>query len=216
MSFWAHISSYRYRLRLLSFLFLLVFIGHAGQAQFMIGISISGIGYHPTEDLDNAQFYKWKMDQKGKWVGFGALSFTASYQFNDMVGLKFLQTVAFHDCAGKTAGITHFGLDLHGSILKLGNERHRFSASIGPFWYYRKNWQREPGYCNDPSFIKPSPSGVWESKFIWYGGQAQYAHFYNDRQGVSLNILPGHPHLYALGVGALRQIPASNQSDSPE
>lgn len=175
-------------------------------SQISVGISIGGIGYHPIEEKnENAEFYKWKFDKKGKMVGFASVTFFFSYRFNDYIGAKVMQSFVFHDCAGNFAGVTHLGVDLHDDIIGWKNPSNQFSLSFGPFWYYRKNWSQEPHYKNDPNFMKLSDNGVWESKFVWHGGQIEYDHFINANEALSINFLPGYPYLYTFGVG-MKQI----------
>lgn len=181
---------------------LLTLAGNNAFSQFSIGVSFSGLGYHPKKEKNNNyKFYKWKLDKKGKVVGFASATFFFSYRANDYFGFKLMQSLVFRDCAGKFAGITHFGIDFHDDIIGWKSEINQFSATLGPFWYYRKNWAQMPSYQNDPSFIKPSKSGVWETKFVWHGGQVEYARYFNKNNALSLNLLPAFPYLYTFGVG---------------
>ena len=164
-------------------------------AQLSIGISIGGIGYHPKAD-SNSKFYKWKLDKKGKFVGYSSLSFIVSYRFNDYVGIKLNHTYIFHDCAGKRAGFTHLGINLYDDIVGWHNSLNEFSLSLGPLWYYRKNWSKEPAYKNNPRFMKLSTDKVWERKFVWHGGTIEYEYKYSTNNSLSINFLPGYPFLY--------------------
>ncbi|MFC2111102.1 hypothetical protein ACFLQ5_01480 [Bacteroidota bacterium] len=183
------------------FLFLILLItSKFAISQLSIGISLSGVGFHPIEDK-YSQFYKWKIDKKGKFVGFSSVSFLFSYKINDYWGIKVMQSLVFYDCAGKFTGISHFGIDLHDDIIGWKNPKDQFSLSFGPFWYYRRNWTKEPNYTNDPNFITLSQNGKWEKKFIWHGGQIEYVHTFNKNDNLSINFLPGYPYLYTLGMG---------------
>lgn len=189
-----------YGIKPLIFLVLFTFSHIYCTAQFAIGFSLSGIGYHPKQKK-NASFYKWKLDKNGRFVAYLSATFFASYRFNNYVGVKFQQSLVIHDCAGKFAGVSHIGLDLHDDIIGWKNLIHEFSASIGPFWYYRKNWSQIKEYENDPKFIKMSENKVWEKRFVWYGGQAEYAYNTNANTSYTINILPGHPFLHTFGLG---------------
>ncbi|MCK5846098.1 MAG: hypothetical protein KAG84_01570 [Bacteroidales bacterium] len=172
-------------------------------AQFSIGISISGLGYHPEkEKYENTELYKWKLDKKGNFVAFSSLTFFLSYRFNDYLGAKIMQSIVFSDCAGHFAGITHFGVDLHDDIIGFTSKTDQLSMSFGPFLYYRKNWNTEDNYQHDAEYMKISRNGVWESKFVWYGGQIEYSHLIKNNQYITVNFLPAIPYLYTLGVGA--------------
>lgn len=191
-------------LLLLTSLFSLIFIPKKANAQLTIGVSIGGIGYHPQEHK-NAQFYRWKFDKKGKFVGFASLSVLISYRFNSYLGVKAVNTFVFHDCAGKFSGISHIGIDFHDDIIGLKGDKNQLSMSVGPFWYYRKNWTKEPTYENDPNFIKLSANKKWESLFIWHGGQIQYQHLIDEHQSIGFNFLPAYPYLYSLSGSMYRE-----------
>jgi len=169
-------------------------------SQLSIGISLTGLGFHPTPD-QNSHLYKWKLDKKGKVVAFTGISFVATYRINDYIGVKLLQTLVFHDCVGRFAGLTHISVDFHDDIIGWDGLKNQFSASFGPLWYYRKNWCKNPSYINDPSFMNLSKSKTWETKFVWYGGVAEYAHYFDDKNAATFSLLPGHPYLYTFGVG---------------
>ena len=174
------------------------------KAQFSIGITLSGIGFHPRkEKYENTDLYKWNIDKKGRFVAFSSLTFFLSYRFNNYIGVKLMQSIVSHDCAGHFAGITHFGIDLHDDILAMKNPQHQFSVSFGPFWYYRKNWNTEPNYMHDAKYLKLSNNHIWETKFVWYGGQVEYSYLPdNSNIAYTVNFLPAIPYLYTLGVGA--------------
>ncbi len=180
---------------------LMLLISHSAISQFSVGISIGGIGYHPKQDK-NTDFYKWKIFNHKKVVGFSALSLLLSYRINHYVGVKVVQTMVFHDCAGKFAGISHLGVDFHDDIIGWESQRDQFSFSFGPLWYYRKNWTQELTYTNDPNFITLSENKVWENKFVWHGGQIEYAYFFQQNNAFTINVLPGYPYLYTFGIGA--------------
>lgn len=170
-------------------------------SQLSIGVALSGLGYHPTPD-QNSHLYKWKLDKKGKAVAFTGLSIVATYRINDYFGIKVMQTLVFHDCVGKFAGLTHIGVDFHDDIIGWDGLKNQFSASFGPLWYYRKNWSQNPTYVNDPSFMRLSKSGIWENKFVWHGGLVEYAHYFDDNYAATINLFPGHPYMYTFGLGS--------------
>ena len=178
---------------------LLLIFSTAAFSQLSVGISIGGIGYHPIDD-GNSEFYKWKITKKT--TGFASLTFLLSYRINNYVGVKAIQTIVFHDCAGKPAGVSHFGVDFHDDIIGWENKESQFSVSFGPLWYYRKNWIQEPTYTNNPNFMKLSKNQIWESKFVWHGGQIEYAHSIDNNKAATINILPGYPYLYTFSMGS--------------
>jgi hypothetical protein len=171
-------------------------------AQFWsIGIKISGIGYHQQYDK-NAQLYRWKLSKDGKLTAFASFSITASYNFNRFIGIKVFQTFSPFDCGGKFTGISHIGINLQDDIIDMKMQKHHLSASIGPFWYYRKNWATIDGYKRDPNFVKLSKNKKWEYLFVWHGGQIQYDYLYKPKRAFSMNLLPGYPYFYTAAFGS--------------
>jgi len=167
--------------------------------QFTVGVKIGGLAFHQKKVSPN--YYSWSIDKKGHWVGYLGVSFSLGYQFNPYLGVKVIQSLLPYDCAGRFSGITHFGIDLHDRIVGFKNEQHRLSASVGPLFYYRKNWKTVPNYYTDEGFVKSKENKAWEHKFIWYGGQIQYDFFYNERTAISTNFLPGFPYIYTFNTG---------------
>ena len=141
------------------------------------------------------------MIKKGHWVGYLGFSITAGYQFNPYLGVKLIQTILPYDCAGKFSGITHVGVDFHDRIIRWENDQHRLSTSIGPLFYYRKNWSAVPEYYVDEGFMKESKNGKWERKLIWYGGQIEYNFYWDNNRSISTNFLPGFPYIYTFMTG---------------
>jgi hypothetical protein len=178
---------------------------HPMQAQWSIGISIGGLAFHQKKPAD-PNIYPCKLDKKGIGVFIAGINLSLSYRINDYFGVKAVQSLIFYDSGGKFAGISHLGLQLHDDIVGMNWKDHHTSMSIGPFWYYRKNWTQIPGYHNDPDFIRLNSSGVWERKFVWYGGFMDYRYVLNERMDFTLDVLPGYPHIYALGLGMNRKI----------
>ncbi len=170
------------------------------KAQFQLGISVGGLGYHPIEEK-NSDFYKWKLDKKGKLVAYSGISVFVSYRINEYVGAKLQQSIVFYDCAGKFAGITHFGINLYDDIIGFKSKTDEFSVSFGPFWYYRKNWNTIDGYFNNPDFNKLSKNNSWETKFVWHGGQVEYSRKVSEELNATINVLPGYPYFYTFGLG---------------
>ena len=180
-------------------LFLAFFVSQMVYSQFSVGISLSGIGYH--QGNTKTEYFKWKLSKNGKLAGFASISFYLSYQFNDYIGIKAFQSLIFKDCIGHFSGITHIGIDFHDDIIGWKNPKSQFSATFGPFWYYRKNWLKEERYIHVKGFLKLSENKKWEHKFVWYGGQIDYSYFYNSHNALTLNFLPAYPYLYTFGIG---------------
>jgi hypothetical protein len=169
-------------------------------AQFSLGVTIGGLALHGQKS-ENAKYYPLKMDRNGYAIFFGAISVSASYRINDYFGVKAVHSFIIHDSAGKRAGISHLGLELHDDLFGMKNPVHQFSHSIGPFWYYRKGWSDLDGYQNDPLFITMDADQRWERKFVWYGGFTRYNLKIDSQNDFALDFLPGFPFIYALSAG---------------
>jgi hypothetical protein len=186
-------------LKTILFLLLFSIVGQVN-AQFSFGIKVGGIAFHPKYKVDGS-FYKWKINKIGNIAAFSSITFTAGYQVNDYMGIKVAQVIMFSDCAGKFAGISHLGVNLYDRIVGWHPEDHRISMSVGPLFYYRKNWHEIGAYVPTPGFMNNSKDYKWETKLVWYGGQIQYDYFVNDQNAISVNFLPGYPYIYALSAG---------------
>ncbi len=183
------------------FTLFMIFLLHIGsQSQMFVGISVSGIAFHPQKS-ENAGIYKWRLDKKGKLVGFASISVVATYHINKFIGIKAVQSIILHDCAGQFAGLSHIGIDFHDDIIGWENPNHQWSFSFGPLFYYRKGWHNNKKYRQTPNFLKLSKNRQWESKFVWYGGQIQYDYRFEHGGTFNLNFLPGFPYLYTFGIG---------------
>lgn len=169
-------------------------------SQFTFVIKISGLAYHPQKEI-NESHYRWKIDKNGHLVSFIGITLIADYSFNQYIGIKTAHTIMPFDCAGKWAFVSHIGINFHDRVIGWKNNEHRFSGSFGPLWYYRKGWNNINGYIQETDFIKSSKNKQWESKFVWYGAQAQYDYYFNTQQALSVNIFPGYPYIYSFAVG---------------
>ncbi len=189
------------------FIITFIFFNTSGYTQgITAGIKLGGIGYHP-KPTGSEQFYKYALNKKRNLALFRSITFCFSYDFNEFIGIKAVQTLLLKDCANKFAGVSHLGINIHDRLINWTNEQYRGSFSFGPLFYYRKNWNQIEGYQTDPAFIQLSQNKIWERKFVWYGGQIQLDYFTNNRDAVSINILPGYPYIYAISAGYSRRIP---------
>jgi hypothetical protein len=183
-----------------SVLILFLFQASVSVAQFSVGLSIGGFAIHHG-DSRNAEIYPKKLDKQGRLVPFAGISLMVSYRINKYIGLKAVQSLILYDSAGKRAGISHIGIELHDDIIGMDINNVQSSMSLGPFWYYRKGWSEIASYQNDPEFIQLSVNKKWERKFVWYGGFMRYNFDLGDKNAVAIDFLPGIPHLYAFSAG---------------
>lgn len=185
---------------ILTAIFLLTLLQANSQQYFSIGISVSGIAFHPAAN-ENTNYYKHPLDKNNKFTFYGGIAFYCNWHINEYCGIRLAQMILPYDCAGKFSGITQIGINLTDRIIGFKNETHRLNGTFGPMWYYRKDWMKVSGYHTDEKFCKLSNSGRWERKFIWYAGHAEYNYFYQKNQATSLIIFPGYPHLYTALAG---------------
>jgi len=177
-----------------------LFVPATAKSQLSLGITIGGIAFHQGS-LENSNLYSIKIDKKGRAVVFGGVTVSVAYRINDYFGVKAMQSLIFHDSAGQFAGISHFGVVLHDDLVGMKSEKHQFSTSIGPFWYYRKGWSRLPGYNSAPEFMTLSNNSLWERKFVWLGGFFNYNYSLDGDNSILIDFLPAYPHLYAVSGG---------------
>jgi hypothetical protein len=169
------------------------------RAQWFVGVKFMGVSVH-TDDNLNARLYKTAIGKRKRIAFHFGLAVTAEYKFNDWLSLKASQA-GFRDCAGKFAGMTMF--NVRGTV-DMGNAGD-LSAGLGPFWYYRRSWFELDGYVDD-GYFRVSPSGKWQKKFVWHGGEIEYNYPITETLDWSTNILPGIPVVNAGASGIRMQL----------
>ncbi len=153
-----------------------------------------GISFHPGKNTNGALFNYTLGRHNRIALNFG-LAMGLEYKFNNYISIK-LDQAAFKDCAGKFAGMTMFNLRYTQQLGKLGDG----SVGLGPFFFYRKNWNAINGY-EDEGFFKISKNNKWQTKFVWYGGELEYNYPLRKGLDLSTNILPGIPVVFAITSG---------------
>jgi hypothetical protein len=181
---------------LLAFCFVLIILPATafGQSHYT-SLKFFGLSLHPYGD-ENAHLMPLNPDNKGYLVlNTGA---TLSHEIPIFKGrhtIKIMQAL-YADCAAQTGGFSHIGL--RGTIFK--KNRHELSGGLGPTLIFRRNWHRLADYV--PSgFFKGGPSGNWQYKFLWYGGELEYHYQLNLKTAFSLTFIPGFPNLISLSAG---------------
>jgi hypothetical protein len=163
-------------------------------AQWFVGVKFMGLSFHPGKNTNGKLFLHPLGKNKRFALNFG-LGVGVEYKFNNYISVK-LDQVAFHDCAGKFAGMSMINLRYTQNLGVLGNG----SVGMGPFFYYRKNWNIIPNYM-DEGYFKISKNNAWQTKFVWYGGELEHNYPLRNGLDLSTNILPGIPVVYALASG---------------
>lgn len=158
-----------------------------------------GITFHIDKN-QNSDLYKNAFGKKKRLAMNFGVAVTTEYMFYPEVSVKIDQAL-FRDCAGKLAGMTMFNFRYTVDLRKAGNA----SAGLGPFFYYRKNWNSFGNYIND-GYFKDSKNGKWQTKLVWYGGELEYNFPLGNGLDLSTNILPGIPVVIALTPGVRMKI----------
>ena len=153
-----------------------------------------GLSFHPGKNTNRELFLHTIGKNKRFAINFG-IAVGVEYKFNNYVSVKFDQA-AFRDCAGKFAGMSMLNLRYTQELGVLGNG----SVGMGPFLFYRKNWNSIEKYL-DEGFFKISKNTKWQTKFVWYGGELEHNYPLKNGTEISTNILPGIPVVYALCSG---------------
>lgn len=153
-----------------------------------------GLSFHPGKNTNCELFCHPIGKHKRLAINFGA-TIGIEYKFNDYISVK-LDQAAFRDCAGKFAGMTMLNLRYTQDLRMFGNG----SVGLGPFFFYRKNWNDIPDY-QDEGFFRISKNNKWQRKFVWYGGELEHNYPLKNGLDISTNILPGIPVVFALATG---------------
>lgn len=181
-----------------SFLFLLVLLWVPGlqtRAQDNIGVKFFGLSIHPGGD-ENAFLMPRKLDDNGVLVlNLGAMLSTEKFIYQNRVSVKAVQGI-YSDCAAQLGGFSHLGI--RAIIFRAG--KHSVFGGIGPTLVYRKNWYQLPGY-RDPDYFDGHPTATWQYKFLWYGGEFEYAYRLSEKTDLTATFIPGFPKLLSLSFG---------------
>lgn len=157
-----------------------------------------GLAFHPKKS-SHPQLYKNRLDNNGHFVITKGVALTFDYNINKEFNLRFSQAVLFGDCANKTAGMTQLGFNV---IYPIIENKHLLSACFGPMLFYRKNWNGLPGYV-DENLFKQTKNKQTQYKFVWYGIHGDYNFAINNREYLSVSVLPGIPELIAIAPGVV-------------
>src|SRR5690606_27653806 len=176
-------------------LLLLLVAGFESMAQNSVGLKFFGLSIHPGGD-ENAPLMPRRFDDNGVWVlNLGGMLSYEKFIYEDGVSLKAVQGF-YSDCAAQPGGFSHIGL--RARIFK--TEKHSLYGGIGPTLVYRKNWYELPGYL-DPEYFDGAPNDEWQYKFLWYGGEFEYAYVLSERTDLACTFIPGYPKLISLSFG---------------
>jgi hypothetical protein len=160
-----------------------------------IGLKFFGLSIHPHGD-ENAKLMPLRLDPKGVLViNLGGMLSYEKFIYKDVLSVKAVQGL-YSDCAARLGGFSHLGL--RAKIFTAG--KHSLYGGIGPTLVYRRNWHELPGY-QDPAYFEGKPSATWQYKFLWYGGEFEYAYQLTERFSFASTFIPGYPKLISLSFG---------------
>ncbi len=166
-----------------------------GRAQDNVGLKLFGLSIHPGGD-ENAPLMPRRLDDRGILViNLGVMLSAEKFIYRDRVSVKAVQGI-YSDCAARPGGFSHIGI--RAIIFK--TEKHSVFGGIGPTLVYRKNWYELPGYI-DPEYFDGKPTDVWQYKFLWYGGEFEYAYLLSEKLDLTATFIPGFPKLISLSFG---------------
>ena len=179
--------------RFACFIFLL--FGIDAKAQDNASLKFFGLSLHPGGD-ENAPLMPRRFDANGVWVlNLGGMLSYEKFIYQDGVSVKAVQGI-YSDCAAQLGGFSHLGL--RAKIFK--TTRQSLYGGIGPTLVYRKNWHKLPGYI-DPDYFEGKPANTWQYKFLWYGGEFEYAYVLSERIDFATTFIPGYPKLISFSFG---------------
>ena len=185
-------------MKLLLRFFLLLFTFLTGfnlQAQDNVGLKFFGLSIHPGGD-ENAFLMPRRLDSNGVLVlNLGGMLSAEKFIYQDRVSVKAVQGI-YSDCAAQLGGFSHIGI--RAIIFRAG--KHSVFGGIGPTLVYRKNWYELPGYL-DPDYFDGQPTDTWQYKFLWYGGEFEYAYVLSEKLDLTSTFIPGFPKLISLSFG---------------
>lgn len=176
-------------------LFPLLFLMVMAKAQDNIGIKFFGLSIHPKGDK-NAFLMPRKLDSKSILVvNLGAVLSYEKFIYSDKLSTKVVQAL-YSDCAARTGGFSHIGL----RAILFKTRKHSLYGGMGPTLIFRRNWLELEGYQN-PDYFKGDVNNKWQYKFLWYGGELEYAYMVTDKIDITTTFIPGYPKLMSLSIG---------------
>ena len=162
--------------------------------RFGVGLKYTGISYHP--DGGEHEGYPRKLDDAAFWVLLVGAQVDADWRPYRYLYLRG-STSLYRDCADVWAGYYHLGFRADYDI----GERVGVRVGIGPTYLWRQNWlHRVDGYHKD-SFFGDSTHGDFQTRFIWYGGDAEIEWKASDRISLVYSLIPGWPEVIQSSAG---------------
>lgn len=161
------------------------------------GVKAFGLSIHPHGAV-NHELMPLKFDDEGVFVlntGF-TVGFEAFVPGALWLSVKAVQG-AYLDCVGQPAGFSHLGVRFH--TPSWGG--FSFNGGLGPSLLYRKNWYDLRGYDDAFSFFRGRPGDLWQTRFLWYGGEFEFNQDLGKGWALSQSVVPGYPDLISVSVG---------------
>jgi hypothetical protein len=166
-------------------------------AQDNIGVKFFGLSFHPKGEKPNAFLMPRKLDKDAYLVmNLGGLLSYEKFIYKNRMSIKAIQAL-YADCAVKLGGFSHIGIRVR--ILK--TEKHSIYGGIGLTFIYRKNWLNLAGYNPTGSLYKGDENDIWQTIWLWYGGEFEYKYSFNSQFDLGIMFVPGYPDLMNLAAG---------------
>jgi hypothetical protein len=162
--------------------------------RFGIGLKYTGLSYHP--DGGEHEGYPRKLDAAAFWVLLIGTEVDADWRPFRYLYIRG-STSLYRDCADVWAGFYHLGFRANYDL----GERVGVRIGIGPTYLWRQNWfGRVDGYSKD-SFFGNASGGDFQSKFIWYGGDAEVEWKAGRQVSLVYSLIPGWAEVIQSSVG---------------
>lgn len=166
------------------------------KARLSLALHFFGLSFHPHGVLQ-PELMPRKLDEQGVFVlNVGLVCSFEYFLLEDLVSVKIMQGM-YSDCGNLPAGFTHIGL--RGRIFSSGTQS--LSGGIGPTWLYRRSWFQLDGYDPAGTFFRGTSDEPWQYRFLWYGGEFEYAVRIHDSADFTVSFVPGYPDLMSLFPG---------------
>ncbi len=190
---------------LFNFLSLIVF-----SQKHHLEIKYVGLGWHPSDEGMNADKMPLKLDEDGTFMlNIGLVGSLERYFKEDgKLSLELMGSYSL-DCAMVSDLFFHFGF--RGTIFTIG--KHSLNGGIGPTILVRRNWHAKIDDYQNLGYFNGDEDDYFQWKFFWYGGDIEYNYAFNERNFLSVSIIPGFPKYVVLFIGYERRIGKSLKTE---
>ena len=169
------------------------------KSQVAITAKYFGMTIHPFGD-SYANLQPYKLDKNAHFVlNFGAIVGIEKFLKNPRFSVKAIQA-GFSDCSAGLAGFSHLGF----RSLVFEKKKHFYYLGIGPVFFYRNSWARFGSAYGGSEFFNTYHSrtlGTLQYKFFPIGIDMEYDYEINERNRLSVTVVPGLPMALIFSIG---------------